>query len=152
MFKRAISAAIVVIVFLSFSSCAENKPKPSSEPAVSAPQPATKEEKTSTYYDFNDIPVPTEMRLVTKRSSLVEYANLKGGIMHFEGRVEPLSLFNFFYVGLQKEGWNVVGYFKYKPYILLMEKPDKICFVRIEENGWNTNLEIWITPRGIQQQ
>ncbi|RLB10040.1 MAG: hypothetical protein DRG39_06905 [Deltaproteobacteria bacterium] len=152
MFKRAISAAIVFVVFLFVSSCAENKPKPSSVSPISASEPATKEESTSTYYDFNDIPVPTEMKLVTERSFLVEYASLKGGIMHFEGRVEPLSLFNFFYVGLQKEGWNLVGYFKYKPYILLMEKPNKICFVRIEENGWNTNLEIWITPKGMQQQ
>jgi hypothetical protein len=106
----------------------------------------------TTYYDFNDIPIPTEMKLVTEKSFLVEYANLKGGIMHFEGRVEALSLFNFFYVGLQKDGWNLVGYFKYGPYIVLMEKPDKVCVVRIEDSGWNTNLEIWITPKGIQQQ
>jgi hypothetical protein len=30
-----------------------------------------------------------------------------------------------------------------------MDKPDKECVVRIEDHGWNTKLEIWITPKGI---
>ena len=132
------------------SACAENKPKPPETMAPTAQEQGTKD--FTTYYDFEDIPVPKEMKLITEKSFLVEYVNLKGGIMHFEGRVKPLSLFNFFYVGLQKEGWNLVGYFKYGPYILLMEKPDRECVVRIADSGWNTNLEIWITPKGTQQQ
>jgi len=143
---------IIMCMLLTFisSSCAENKQKP---PETLAPVSEEKSPKEfTTYYDFEDIPVPKEMKLITEKSFLVEYANLKGGIMHFEGRVEALSLFNFFYVGLQKDGWNLVGYFKYGPYILLMEKPDRVCVVRIEDSGWNTNLEIWITPKGIQQQ
>ncbi len=150
--KRITFAVIMSAFLMLVSACAENKPKPT-KPAnsVSISKPS-EEQKTTTYYDFNDIPVPTEMKLITNKSFLVEYANLKGGIMHFEGRVDALSLFNFFYVGLQKEGWNMVGYFKYGPYILLMEKPDRVCVVRIEDSGWNTKLEIWVTPKGLQQQ
>lgn len=144
---------ILASMFLIFTiSCAEKRPKP---PETTTPASVTEKKGSkdfTTYYDFEDIPVPKEMKLITDKSFLVEYANLKGGIMHFEGRVKPLSLFNFFYVGLQKNGWNLVGYFKYGPYILLMEKPDKECVVRIEESGWNTNLEIWITPKGMEQE
>ena len=139
---------IIGILLIFINSCAENRPKP---PEIAKLTPEKlKEERTTTYYDFDDVPIPKEMKLITEKSFLVEYANLKGGIMHFEGRVEPLSLFNFFYVGLQKEGWNLIGYFKYGPYIILMEKPDKECVIRIEDSGWNTKLEIWLTPKGMQ--
>ncbi len=144
--KKLVATFMCVFLLLAFTSCAERKPKP---PEGTAPISKAEEKQYTTYYDFEDIPVPKEMKLITDKSFLVEYANLKGGIMHFEGRVEPLSLFNFFYVGLQKNGWNLVGYFKYGPYILLMDKPDKECVVRIEDHGWNTKLEIWITPKGI---
>lgn len=148
--RKQICVIMVLGIFLVASSCAENKPKPPEAIPPAAQEQSSKD--FTTYYDFEDIPVPKEMKLITEKSFLVEYANLKGGIMHFEGRVEPLSLFNFFYVGLQKEGWNLVGYFKYGPYIVLMDKPDKVCVVRIEDAGWNTKLEIWITPKGVQQQ
>ena len=148
--KKAVAVFICLLFIASLSSCAGRKPKPAQEPASPSTTSVQQEEKQyTTYYDFEDIPVPKEMKLITDKSFLVEYANLKGGIMHFEGRVEPLSLFNFFYVGLQKNGWNLIGYFKYGPYILLMDKPDKECVIRIENSGWNTKLEIWITPKGV---
>ncbi len=138
---------LILILFLAIAfSCATEKKKPTQGILEE------KKEETKTYYDFTDIPIPKDMKLITEKSFLVEYANLKGGVMHFEGRVDPLSLFNFFYIGMQKEGWNPVGYFKYGPYIILMEKPEKECVIRIEDGGWNTKLEIWITPKGIIQE
>jgi len=144
---RIIYTIVICSLLVFINACAESKPKPPE--TVGTVSEETKEE-TTTYYDFEDVPIPKEMKLITEKSFLVEYANLKGGIMHFEGRVDPLSLFNFFYVGLQKEGWNLIGYFKYGPYIILMEKPDKECVIRIEDSGWNTKLEIWLTPKGMQ--
>ena len=137
-------ALLTCLLFILFA-CAERKAKP---PGEVTPQ-VSEEKQYTTYYDFEDIPIPKEMKLIVDKTFLVEYANLKGGVMHFEGRVEPLSLFNFFYTGLQRNGWDLVGYFKYGPYILLMDKPDKECVIRIEDGGWNTRLEIWITPKGV---
>ena len=148
--KKIVVVFICLLFIASFISCAGRKPRPEEKAAsVSATSVQQEQKQYTTYYDFEDIPIPKEMKLIVDKTFLVEYANLKGGIMHFEGRVEPLSLFNFFYTGLQRNGWNLVGYFKYGPYILLMDKPDKECVIRIEDGGWNTRLEIWITPKGV---
>ncbi len=135
---------IIVLLFFLFS-CAQKRPKPS---GVAAPL-EKKEEKIITY-EFEDIPVPKEMKFVPERSCLVEYANMKGGMMYLEGRVDALSLFNFFYSALQQNGWNLIGYFRFKPYVLIMDKPDRECVIRIEDSGWNTKTEILVVPKGIE--
>jgi len=143
---RKNSKVILCLLLIFLFSCAEKKPKPS-ETAVL--EKGVKETQ-SRYYEFEDIPVPKEMKFIPERSCLVEYANMKGGMMYLEGRVDALSLFNFFYSALQQNGWNLVGYFRFKPYVLIMDKPDRECVIRIEDSGWNTKAEILVVPKGIE--
>ena len=103
------------------------------------------------YYDFDDILVPKEMKLVPKLSLLFETPELKAGVIFFEGRVDPVSLFDFFMTNMPKDNWQLRSYFKYGRYIMVFEKRDKDCIISIDEKTLTTELEMWITPRTAQQ-
>jgi hypothetical protein len=105
------------------------------------------QQPTETYYDFDDVPVPTQMELQPKQSIIFETPGIKSGVIVFTGRVEPLSLFNYFLVSLKNEGWHLRSYFKYQRYIMVFEKPTKDCIIRIIEDGRTTELQIWIIPK-----
>lgn len=104
-------------------------------------------EPVNFYYDFDDVLVPKEMKLNPKESLLFETPHVKAGLVKFSGRVEPVSLFNFFRTNMPKDGWQMRSYFKYGRYIIVFEKPEKDCIISITEGTLNTALEIWITPR-----
>ena len=108
-------------------------------------QPA--QQPTESYYDFDDVPVPSQIELQPKQSIIFETPNIKAGVIVFTGRVDPLSLFNYFVVALKNEGWHLRSYFKYQRYIMVFEKPTKDCIIRIIEDGYNTSLQVWVTPR-----
>ena len=132
------------------TSCASFGSKSdTSEPFTDAQTPAAPE-VTNTYYDFDDILVPKEMKILPKDSLLVESSQFKAGLLCFEGHVDPVSLFNFFMSSMPSDGWKLRNYFKYGRYMLIFEKPNKDCVVRISEKRWNTWLELWVTPRSIQ--
>ena len=84
---------------------------------------------------------------VPKLSLLFETPELKAGVIFFEGRVDPVSLFNFFMTNMPKDNWQLRSYFKYGRYIMVFEKADKDCIVSINEKTLTTELEMWITPR-----
>jgi len=102
------------------------------------------------YYDFDDILVPKEMKLVPNSSLLFETPQLKAGVIFFEGRVDPVSLFDFFTNTMPKDNWSLRSYFKYGRYILVFEKSDKDCIISINEKALKTELEMWVTPRLVQ--
>ena len=110
-------------------------------------------EPSNFYYDFDDVPVPKEMELDSKESLMFETPHVKAGLLCFSGRVEPVSLFNFFRANMPKDGWQMRSYFKYGWYIIVFEKPEKDCILGITEGHLKTNLEIWVTPRvtGVMQ-
>ena len=99
------------------------------------------------YLDFDDILLPLEMDLVTDKSLLIETPGVKAGFLVFQGRVEPASLFDFFMANMQKDAWQLRSYFKYSPYIMVFEKPDRDCVISLEEGAFRTELQIWVTPR-----
>ena len=108
------------------------------------------QEVINSYYDFDDILVPKGMKLVPKSCLLFETPQLKAGLLQFEGRVEPVSLFNFFINNMPKDSWQLSSYVKYGRYIIVFEKPDKNCVISINEVTLKTLLQIWVTPRLAQ--
>ncbi|RQD68241.1 MAG: hypothetical protein D5R98_00140 [Desulfonatronovibrio sp. MSAO_Bac4] len=99
------------------------------------------------YYDFDDIPVPNEMKIDTSESILFESQNIKAGSLTFTGRVDPDSLFSYFQVAMQNEGWRPLSYIRYGSYILTFDKPDKLCIIRIIERSFRSELQIWVSPK-----
>ncbi len=101
----------------------------------------------SNYFDFEDILIPQEMKLDAEKSIIFETPNLKAGALIFTGRVDPVSLFNFLMNSMPQDNWKPRSYFKYGRYLMVFEKTDKVCVIRIQEERFKTELHVWVTPR-----
>jgi hypothetical protein len=154
--------AVGLISLLTFSACSSlggqsNTPPPnpvgeqpvpaaskSTPPATAAPSspPAPR----PLFYDFPDIPVPQELDLQSKESYVVQSGSIKTGILTLRGRVDLNSLINFFQMAMLRENWKPKGYFRYQRSVLIFEKPDKICVIRLYEDIIYTYVEIFVTP------
>jgi hypothetical protein len=144
-------AVLLSSVFILAASCASLRSKSSgSGPATDIQSPPAPE-VSNTYYDFDDILVPKEMKILPDDSLIVESSQFKGGLLCFGGDVDPISLFNFFVSSMSTDGWKLRNYFKYGRYMLIFEKPNKDCVIRISKKRWNTWLEIWVTPKPAGQ-
>jgi hypothetical protein len=105
------------------------------------------EAQMSNYYDFEDILIPQEMELDAEQSIIFETPSLKAGALVFTGRVDPVSLFNFLMNSMPQDNWKPRSYFKYGRYLMVFEKNDRVCVIRIQEARFNTRLHVWVTPR-----
>ncbi|HKK34007.1 MAG TPA: hypothetical protein VJ934_10675 [Desulfomicrobiaceae bacterium] len=143
----AFKKLLALPLLLSLTACAGVLPGSSpSDQATPRSEPA-QEEQTRFYYDFDDILVPKEMELTPKNSLLLETPQVKAGVIQFKGRVEPISLFDFFQTNMPKDGWQLRSYIKYGRYLMVYEKPDRDCVISIDESSLTTSMEIWVTPR-----
>jgi hypothetical protein len=146
MSKRYLFPLAMIMLFMFLAGCTASK-----EDGVKTPEPDTPprsaEEAANIYFDFDDIPVPKEMEIDPDDSILFQSPNLKAGAVVFNGRVEAISLFDFFLNNMPKENWHLRSYFKYGRYIMVFEKPNKDCIIRIIDGSYKTELQIWVTPR-----
>lgn len=110
--------------------------------AVSAPRPL--------FYDFPDIPVPSEVKLLSKDSYVFQAGSLKTGLLTFRGRVDINSAINFFQMAMPREGWKAKGGFRYKRSVLIFEKSDKSCIINLYEKMFYTYIEIYVAPMAGQ--
>lgn len=111
-------------------------------PAVSTPRPL--------FYDFPDIPVPSEVKLLSNDSYVFQAGSLKTGLLTFRGRVDINSAINFFQMAMPRENWKAKGGFRYKRSVLIFEKPDKTCVINLYEKMFYTYMEIYVAPMAGQ--
>ncbi len=136
----------LTLALLVLSSCSTFQGARQPSPG-DAPRSGVETRPAPRYLDFDDILLPREMDLVPDKSLLFETPGVKAGLLVFQGRVEPASLFDFFMANMRKDNWQLRSYFKYTPYILVFEKPDRDCVISLEEGALHTELQIWVTPR-----
>jgi hypothetical protein len=112
------------------------------EETSSAPDKKTR----ASYYDFEDILIPSELSLDKKNSLIYTTGRLKAGILVLGGRVEPASLASFFQNNMQKDGWSLLSSFKYRQYLLVFLKEDRVCVIMITEKTFSTAAEVRVGP------
>jgi hypothetical protein len=152
-------AALALIWIVALSSCSSTggqSSTPPPNPVGQQPQPAASTSATPAasvpsapkplFYDFPDIPIPQELNLQTKESYVVQSGAIKTGILTLRGRVDLNSLINFFQMAMSRENWKPKGYFRYQRSVMIFEKPDKICVIRLYEDLIYTYVEIFVTP------
>lgn len=130
-------------------------PNPVSQTSQEAPQPSTPGPAISSgprplYYDFPDIPIPVELKLVSEDSSTFQSGNMKSGILTLRGRVDLNSVINFFQMAMPRENWKPKGGFRYRRSILMFEKPEKTCVINLYEKMYYTYVEIVVAPSSGQ--
>ena len=79
---------------------------------------------------------------------MVQSGSIKTGILTLRGRVDLNSLISFFQMAMPRENWKPKGAFRYQRSVLIFEKPDRICVIRLYEDIIYTYVEIFVTPAG----
>jgi predicted small secreted protein len=101
------------------------------------------------YYppDFREVLIPDGLNMNRENSMYIKTSSFNGGVLNFEGRIDVLSLSDFFEGSMPKNGWKLSGVVKAKNYLLIFTKPDKTCMITISENklNFNTIVNIYIS-------
>ncbi len=133
---------------LGCGSVLQEQKKESSPTQITAPTIATKVDRPDgRYYDFEDIQIPNELKIDSKNSKTFQSPTVSAGLLVFDGYVDVKSLVNFFKDVMARDNWQGKGNFKLPPKtILLFEKKNKRSLFFIEENMFNTHVEVWLIP------
>lgn len=101
------------------------------------------------YYppDFREVLIPDGLEMNREDSMFVKTNSFNGGVLTFDGRIDVISLSDFFEGSMPKNGWKLSGVVKAKNYLLIFTKPDKTCMITISENKLNfkTVVNIYIS-------
>jgi hypothetical protein len=107
-------------------------------------EPAARTGPVPFYHDFTDVILPGELKVIDKESSIFRSPGFSTGILALEGRLDAGSLSTFFENNMAKDNWQLVSSFKYRPLMMLFEKGNRNCVIRINETPIKTNVEIWV--------
>jgi len=139
--RNAGLAIIFCIITLMLSGCMK---------AQKGGTPSLPEKKGGgSYYDFEDILIPSDLSLDKKNSLVFTAGRSKVGILLFSGPVEPASLAAFFQNNMQKDGWSLKSSFKYRQYLLIFLKEERTCVITITEKTFSTMVEVRV---GLSEQ
>jgi hypothetical protein len=138
---RMVMVLSVMVLICGCSATSQRKDGPEAQPAAES-----KKDESPLYYDFGDVPVPPELKLVTKSSFIYRTQGFSAGVMVLKGRVELGSLITFFENNMARDNWQVVSTFKSTRTLLLFQKENRWCVINITDDKYNTHVEIWVAP------
>jgi len=144
---RIFIAVLAMVAVLAVSGCNSVLQDRSAGGTESAPASAPTTTAVGTYQEFDDVLIPNEMQIIGKSSFVFETPQFKTGIVTYKGRVDAVSLSNFFEKELPKDNWKLRSKMKYNRTILVFEKTDRDCIINIIDESFNTILEIMVAPR-----
>jgi hypothetical protein len=139
---RNLGLLAVLVLFISGCSIFSQNKKNASGRQMPEQQP----EETPTYYDFGDVPVPPELKLVTQSSFVYRTSGFSAGVLVLKGPIEIGSLIVFFENNMAKDNWQMISTFKSSRTLLLFQKENRWCVINITDNKYNTDVEIWVAP------
>jgi hypothetical protein len=140
----AFSGLLFVLLFL--GGCAGSSANTKSRADVEMAAGGGEGGPVPLYYDFEDVLVPSELKVDKDRSFVFEVPHLRAGLLVLNGRVETDSLVRFFEKNMVKDNWRLVSSFKSRRTIMFFNKPNRSCIVSITENRFSTGVEIWVAP------
>lgn len=96
--------------------------------------------------DLRDIELPVELEWQRDKSMTIKTESFNGGIWHYEGRVEPLSLKDFVINAMHNNKWKLVGESTSHDILLAFVKPNKTCMIVISGSKMGkTKLALSVT-------
>ncbi len=146
-FRILVGISVLLFIFTVFLGCARLKAMSKSP---ERPKPAArKQDKTPAplYYDFEDVLVPSELKVDKKRSFIYHTSDFTAGVLILTGRVEMNSLIRFFDNNMAKDNWRLISSFKMGiRTIMFFDKPNRGCIININEKQFKTEVEVWVAP------
>ena len=141
-----VGISALLLVSMIFFGCVGSKTKTKRSQGLEAV--ASKQDKTRAplYYDFEDVLVPSELKLNKKRSLIHISPDFTAGGLVLAGRVEINSLIRFFQNNMAKDNWHLWTSVKSPHTMMFFNKPNRTCIINITEKQFKTEVEIWIAP------
>lgn len=146
--KSAIYMSMVLFLAFFISGCLGNSFSSKPEEGQPSEETGVKSRKTTAvYYDFEDVLLPMELKVVKDRTVVVSTPGLTAGIITLKGRVERRSLFNFFNTNMQKDNWNVISQIKSPgTTIMVFQKTNRTSVITIRDEQIYTYVEVGVAP------
>ncbi len=138
MIRRLTAVFFLFFLVSILSACATTKKE-------GAPS-STEQPSRPSYYDFEDVLIPSEMKLEKKESFIYTTSRFKAGVLTFSGRVEPDSLASFFQNNMTKDGWRPISTLKFHGAMLVFLKDERACVITIKESLFSTTLDVRVGP------
>lgn len=145
--RKYLTAVLTLALVFMLSACSSLQKKESETAKTSAPKSGAASQPLGTYVEFEDVLIPRELELESKSSFVFETPQFKTGILVYKGRVDYVSLANFFEKNMIKDNWNMRSKIKYTRTIMVFEKPDRDCIINIIDQTFNTIVEVMVAPR-----
>ena len=96
--------------------------------------------------DIQDIILPTDMEWDRKKSMTIKTESFRGGLWHYSGKVETISLKDFMTSSMQDNKWKLVGEAASKEIMLAFVKPNKTCMMVISDGSFGkVDLTLYVT-------
>ncbi len=129
------------LFLLIISGCAsQNKPVDAGSGVGPLPSPVS---------NYDDIKVPPEMKLDTKKTLTINTESFHGGVLIFKGLVEVQSLRDYMIKSMKGDNWRHVGEASYDNVLLAFTKPNKTAIIVLEGGGLGkfgkTKMEMYVT-------
>jgi len=141
-FYKVLSVLLISLVV--FSGCAylRGNGGESDETVVTGEET----ESGSLYYDFGDVPIYSNLKVVKKKSFVYHVPGFTAGVLGLSGRVDADTLEQFFKKSMPKDNWKLVCSFKSPRSVLFFTKEKKSCIINMTEKRFKTEVEIWVAP------
>lgn len=136
-------SAVLLTLVLGCSTLSPSQPETGTYESEST---NSSQQTGSLAYSFEDIGVPTEMKLQSDESFIMQTPQVKAGTLVYTGWVDADSLSSYYMRSLPRDGWTPLSYFTYDHYLLVFQKPEKVSVIRINKGHLTTRLEIWVSP------
>jgi hypothetical protein len=129
-------------------------PAPAPSPPPASPQETTSARSVGKYYYFDDVLIPTDLEYDQKKSYVYETPQFKAGALYFtKWSVDMNSLFDFFLLHMERDGWKMVTSYRGKESYLTFYKPDRGCTIRMTESWLGKGfVEIRVGPADVKRK
>ena len=145
-FRILVGISGLLIVFMIFFGCVPAKTSTKSSEKTGTFFSKRDKTQAPLYYDFEDVLVPSELKIVKKRSFVYHSPDFTAGVLVLTGRVEINSLIRFFDNNMAKDNWRLVSSFKSPRTIMFFNKSNRGCIINITEKQFKAEVEIWVAP------
>ena len=121
--------SVLLISLVVFSGCAylRGNGGESDETVVTGEET----ESGSLYYDFGDVPIYSNLKVVKKKSFVYHVPGFTAGVLGLSGRVDADTLEQFFKKSMPKDNWKLVCSFKSPRSVLFFTKEKKSCIINM---------------------
>ena len=120
------------------------------EQSVKSDQPVAEAKATPQManFQFEDLPIPNNLKIINDDSFVYETNNYRTGIIKYQGEDNFKNVGNFFKGELPKYNWNLVNSIEFKKVMqLIFVKPDWITVIYLEQDGSNVIVTVTIGPK-----